>query len=396
MVLSLMLVVVFGLLASKLFEKLNLPGLLGMLVVGVILGPHGLNWLDASLLENAVDIRLIALVIILLRAGLGLEKSLLQRVGPLAIKMSVIPCVLEGFTVMVMAHWLLRLPLAEAGLLGFIVAAVSPAVIVPAMLQLKSEGWGMKRGVPVIILAGASVDDVFAITLFTVFLGFATQAEQSLFSHLLHLPLKIFGGILLGVVLGLGLAALFRRWSIPHLERVGVTVAGAFAALLLGEKLQLAGLLGVMTLGFLLQERVMRQAEQLEATLGRIWFFAQIFLFVLIGAEVDLTVAWQAGLLGVVIIGAGLMARSLGVFLALWRSELTFNERVFAALAYLPKATVQAAIGGIPLALGIASGATILAIAVLAVVITASLGAIAIQATAPRLLTQEAMVSKSR
>lgn len=389
MVLSLLLIVVFGMLVGKLFEKLNLPGLLGMIVVGVVIGPHGLDWLDASLLENAVDIRLIALVIILLRAGLGLEKSLLQRVGAVAIKMSVIPCVLEGFTVMAVSHWLLRLPLAEAGLLGFIIATVSPAVIVPAMLHLKEQGWGMKRGVPIIILAGASVDDVFAITLFTVFLDLATQAEQSLFSHLICLPLKIAGGILLGVVLGWGLAMLFRRLPIPHLERVGITVAGAFAALLLGEQLQLAGLLGVMTLGFLLQEQVAQQAAQLEATLGRVWFFAQIFLFVLIGAEVDLGVAWQAGMLGVAIIAAGLVARGIGVFLALWRSELTVKERCFAVLAYLPKATAQAAIGGIPLALGIASGATMLAVAVLAVVITASLGAIAIKAAAPRLLTQD-------
>lgn len=194
----------------------------------------------------------------------------------------------------------------------------------------------------------------------------------------------------MGALLGWELAALFRRLSVSHLERVGLTVTGAFAALLIGEHIQVAGLLGVMTLGFLLLEHVRDDAARLEKTLGQVWFFAQIFLFVLIGAEVNLAVAWQAGLVGLVIIAAGLLARTGGVTLALLRSDLSGKEQVFVAIAYLPKATVQAAIGGIPLAMGIASGETILAIAVLAVVLTASLGAVAIKLTAPRLLERDA------
>ena len=389
MILSIVLIVALGMLAGIFFDKLGLPGLLGMIAVGVIIGPHGLNMLAPTILENASEIRLMALVIILLRAGLGLEKELLRRVGGTAIKMSAIPCLLEGFTIMAVAHVLLDLPLAEAGMLGFIVAAVSPAVIVPAMLKLIGQGRGMKRGVPVIVLAGASVDDVFAITLFTIFMGIAQQAEQSLLSHIIRLPVQIGGGIVLGALFGWGLAMLARRLNPSHLEYVGITMVGAFAALLIGEHLHIAGLLAVMTLGFVLQEKATKQAERASKTLGRVWFFAQIFLFVLIGAEVDLAVAWQAGLLGVVIITAGLLARAAGVWLSLAGSDLNKKERLFAIFAYLPKATVQAAIGGIPLAMGFASGSTILAIAVLAVVITASLGAVAIKATAPRFLEQD-------
>lgn len=389
MILSIVLIVTLGMIASMFFNKLGLPGLLGMIIVGVIIGPYGLNILAPAILDNASEIRLMALVVILLRAGLGLEKELLRRVGGTAIKMSAIPCLLEGFTIMVVAHVLLALPLAEAGMLGFIVAAVSPAVIVPAMLQLIGQGRGMKRGVPVIILAGASVDDVFAITLFTVFMGIASQAEQSLVGHIIRLPVQIVGGIVLGALIGLGVAPLVRRLNASHLEYIGIMLSGAFFVLLVGEHLQIAGLLAVMMLGFILQEKAPKQAERAAKTLGQVWFFAQIFLFVLIGAEVNLVVAWQAGISGLIIIAAGLLARAMGVWLSLTGSDLTGKERLFAILAYTPKATVQAAIGGIPLAMGFDSGAIILAIAVLAVVITASLGAIAIKSMAPRLLTQD-------
>lgn len=389
MILSILLIVILGMLASRLVEKLGLPGLLGMIGVGIAVGPYGLGLLDSSILQNATDIRLIALVIILLRAGLGLEKDLLKTVGPVALRMSAIPCLLEGLTITAISFCLLDLPLAEAGMLGFIVAAVSPAVIVPAMLQLKEQGWGMRRGVPVIVLAGASVDDVFAITLFTIFLGMGTQQEQSWLGYLAQIPFQIVGGIALGVLLGWLLGALFRRFSVSHLERVGLAVAGAFAVLLIGDQIQVAGLLGVMTVGFLLLENGGQYAARLERTLRQVWFFAQIFLFVLIGAEVSLVVAWEAGLLGLVIIAAGLLARTTGVMLATHGSELSGKERLFAAVAYVPKATVQAAIGGIPLTMGIASGETILAVALLAVVLTASLGAIGIRLTTPRLLEQE-------
>jgi solute carrier family 9B (sodium/hydrogen exchanger), member 1/2 len=389
MILSLVVIVVLGLLSNRLFTWLKLPGLLGMILVGVAVGPYGLNWLEAPILENAADVRLIALIVILLRAGLGLEKQLLKSVGSVALKMSALPCLMEGFTVMAVSRLLLGLPWAEAGMLGFIVAAVSPAVIVPAMLQLKEQGWGMQRGIPIIVLAGASVDDVFAITLFTAFLGIGTQAGGSLLGQVARIPLEIVGGVLLGGFVGWALAILFQRVKVSHLESVGITIAGAFATLVVGQQLHLAGLLGVMTMGLLLLEKAPGRSARLEQTLNVVWFFAQIFLFVLIGAEVDVALAWQAGLAGLGIIAAGLLARTAGVMLALAGSALTRKERIFTAIAYLPKATVQAAIGGIPLAMGVGSGGVILAIAVLAVVLTASLGAIAIKATAPHLLERE-------
>lgn len=389
MILSIALIIALGMLASKLVAKLGLPGLLGMIAVGVALGPHGFDVLAPVVLAHATEIRMVALVVILLRAGLGLEKQLLKRVGSVAIKMSAIPCLLEGAAIAGVAHLLLGMPFVEAGMLGFIVAAVSPAVIVPAMLQLKDEGWGMKRGVPIIVLAGASIDDIFAITLFTAFLGMGTEAERSLLGHLVQIPIQIVGGIVIGGAIGYGLAALFRRLAISHVEGVGITLTGALAALVIGEHLGVASLLGVMTLGFVLLERVTHRSMHIEQTLNQVWYFAQIFLFVLIGAEVNLGVAWQAGLAGLAVIGAGLLARSLGVMLALLRSDLTARERLFATFAYLPKATVQAAIGGIPLAIGVPSGATILAIAVLAVLLTAGLGSILIKLAAPRLLERE-------
>lgn len=386
MILSIFLLLALGLCVNWCCERLRLPGLLGMIGLGLLLGPYGLDLLDPALLQNASDIRMLALVVILLRAGLGLEKPLLQSVGVTALKMSAFPCLLEGFVVMIAAHWLLGLTLAEAGMLGFILAAVTPAVIVPAMLELKEQGLGMQHGVPVIVLAGASMDDVFAITLFSVFVGLATRAGQPLLGQLLQIPVQIVGGVTIGGLIGWGLSALLLRMPLVPLEQLELVFAGALGAFLIGEALQVAGLLGVMVVGFVLLERAKQQAVVLERALGRVWFFAQLFLFVLIGAEVDLAVIWQAGLLGGVVIGVGLLGRTLGVLLALHGLGLSSKERLFAAIAYLPKATVQAAIGGIPLALGVASGDTILAVAVLSIIITAPLGAVAIQATAPRLL----------
>ncbi len=388
---SIVIILLLGLLAKRLFEWIGLPGLLGMIVVGVIVGPHGLGLLDSVVLQSAGEIRMLALVVILLRAGLGLEKDLLQSVGTLAVKMSSIPCILEGSTVTLASHLLYGLPLVEAGMLGFIVAAVSPAVVVPSMLSLKQRGLGMDKGVPIIVLAGASVDDVFAITLFTAFLGMGTQAGHSLWVQVAAIPLQIIGGVVLGVAGGLLLYTIYRmnRTRLRHMERLALVIIAAIVTLLLGERLRLAGLLGVMTLGFVVLEKDDGAAIGLESALDKVWFFAQIALFVLIGAEVDLAVAVGAGLVGLIVIAVGLMARTLGVMIATWRSELNLKERLFCAIAYTPKATVQAAIGGIPLAAGVASGSLILAVAVLAVIVTASLGAIGITFSAPRLLATE-------
>lgn len=388
MVLSFFLILALGLIADRLTQRAGLPGLLGMIAVGMALGPYGLGLLDDSLLAVSSEIRLLALVVILLRAGLGLSQESLRKVGVAALKLSALPCLLEGFSILVAAHWILGLPVVEAGILGFVVAAVSPAVVVPAMLHLKERLLGMEKGIPVLILAAASVDDVFAITLFTAFLGVATRSESAISLQVLMIPVQVVGGILLGLVAGRLVTAVlrWRRLDLADAEHLAVVLVAALLVLLAGDHLRMAGLLGVMTLGLVVVEGSVEVAKHVERGLSQVWFFAQVFLFVLIGAEVNLQVACEAGLAGVVIVALGLLGRTLGVALALRGSHLDVGERAFCAVAYTPKATVQAAVGGIPLAMGVPSGALILAIAVLAVVITAPLGAIAIRRVAPRLL----------
>lgn len=391
MIQSIMLILILGLLANKLFTKIKLPGLLGMIFVGIFLGSYSMNLIDSSIMDNASEIRYIALIIILLRAGLGLNKEVLKKVGKTAAKMSAIPCLIEGFVILFVANKLLGLPILESGMLAFIIAAVSPAVVVPSMLELKERKLGYKKGVPIIILAGSSVDDIFAITLFTAFLGMGTNSGGSLGRQLLNIPIEIFGGVLMGIIAAGILILIFKSKKIntSDLEKLCILLVIAFAAKVIGDKIHVSGFLAIMTIGFLLLEYVKTTAHKIEKSLNKIWFFAQIFLFVLIGASVNINVALEAGLLGIVIIVIGLIGRTLGVIIALMGSNLNFKEKIFCAIAYSPKATVQAAIGGVPLAVGVASGELILAIAVLSIIITAPIGAIAIKLTAPLLLEDD-------
>jgi solute carrier family 9B (sodium/hydrogen exchanger), member 1/2 len=393
MIESIMFILLFGLLANKLFSKLKLPGLLGMILVGILLGPHGMKLLDNSIMDNSSQIRSIALIIILLRAGLGLNKEMLKKVGKVSIKMSAIPCLCEGFLILFAAMKILHLPLAEAGMLAFIIAAVSPAVVVPAMIQLKEKKLGIKKGVPILILAGSSIDDIFAITIFTIFLGMGTKksVSTSITSQLVKIPVEILGGIILGAMAAYVLVLLFKSQVLKNssLEKLCIVLIAAFAVYTIGQSINVSGLLSVMTIGFILLEKIEKEAKELEKGLNKIWFFAQIFLFVLIGAEVNISVAFGAGLAGIAVIIIGLVGRTIGVMISLAGSHLNTKERFFCSIAYIPKATVQAAIGGIPLASGVASGELILAIAVLAIIITAPLGAIGISVSAPRLLEDD-------
>jgi len=386
MIQSIVILLGFGLAASALFRWMRLPGLLGMAVVGVIAGPYGLDVLDGSILGCAADVRMMALVVILLRGGLGLNKDTLKRVGWVAIKMSALPCLAEGFTAALTAHKVLGLPLVEAAILGFVLAACTPAVVVPAMLDLQERGWGVDKGVPVIVMAGASADDVFAITLFSVFLTMAARPEQSLLLQLGRIPWQIAGGILVGALLALALSRLcLSRMRLADTDCLALVLLAGLGAQVIGDRYDL-GLLGVMVLGYVLQDQAAEAAASVERPLHRIWFFAEVFLFALVGAQLDVTLALQAGALGLVVIAAGLAGRSAGVMVALHGSALNVKEKLFCAMAYIPKATVQAAIGGIPLAMGLPSGALILTIAVLSIVVTAPLGAMGIRLLAPRLL----------
>lgn len=390
MLYSLVIIIFLGLTANKLFEKGKLPGLVGLVLVGILSGPFVLNLLEPEMLMLSTQIRLLALIIILLRAGLGLDRKTLKRIGATAVKMSVVPGLFEGVTIMVLSRVFLDFTWAQGGVFGFIIAAVSPAVVVPSMLELRDRGLGMDKDIPILVLVGASIDDVFAITLFSVFLGFTASATTSTspFIRFALVPIEIAGGIILGLIAGYLLVLLFSRLRLHRVEQLLLVTGTGIVVTLIGQAASLAGLLAVMSLGFIIREKGSNVTFKLEDSLNSLWLIAQLFLFVLIGAAVNIQVAWRAGVVGVLLIAFGLVARSLGVFLATWRSGLTWNEQKFCAIAYLPKATVQAAIGGIPLALGIPGGEIMLTIAVLSIIITAPIGAIAITRMAPRLLSQ--------
>jgi len=390
MLLSLALLLLFGFIGMKVISLTRLPGLIGLIIVGVLFGPYALGILDQDLLLISQDLRLFALIIILIRAGLGLRRDQLKAVGGPAIRLSVIPCLVEGFTVAIVSYYLLDFSFAEAGMLGFILAAVSPAIVVPSMLELEEAGYGTDKEIPTLLLAGSSLDDVFAITLFSFFLSLATGAEQSLLFVFAKIPYSIVGGILGGIVLAFLLLHIFNwhRLIEKNTEQLLLLLSVAILSYYVGEGIGFASLLGVMALGFVILERAPKTAGLFSDKLTRVWLFAQIILFTLVGAEVNIELALEAGLIGVVIIFIGLIGRSFGVWLATLGTSLTQKERIFCMIAYLPKATVQAAIGGLPLAAGVEAGGMILALAVLSILITAPLGSIGIQLSAPRLLTK--------
>ncbi|MBF4692719.1 cation:proton antiporter domain-containing protein [Fusibacter ferrireducens] len=393
MVTSLGIVTLFGLLFNALFTKMKLPGLLGMLLLGVLLGPYCFNILDDNLLLVSADFRKIALIVILLRAGLGISKEELNQVGKTALKMSFIPGVIEGFTVMMMSHLLLGFSWIQGGILGFIIAAVSPAVVVPQMIAFQERRVGTQKAIPTLILASASIDDVVAITIFSAFLGLYSGQHVNVGIELFSIPLSIVLGILSGILLGLILVKIFERYHIRDTKKVllilGVAILLTAFETALKSKIEIAGLLGVMTIGFILLEKRPVVAKRLAVKFGKVWIFAEILLFVLVGAQVDVSVAAHAGLNGLIIIAIGLVGRSIGVFISTLNTELSFEERLFCVIAYTPKATVQAAIGGIPLMLGVVSGDVMLAIAVLSIVVTAPLGAMLINWGAKKWLTVE-------
>ena len=305
-------------------------------------------------------------------------------------KFSCIPGLIEGFTIAFVSMKLLGFSFVEGGMLGFIIAAVSPAVVVPFMIFLSEKGIGMKKGISTIILAGASADDVFAITLFTVFLGLYGGSSVNPVFQLLGIPLSIILGIAVGIGAGLILVRIFRKFHIRDTKKVLIILSISIFLKgmenFLHDKVEIASLIGVMTVGVVILEKLPEAAERLSKKFNKIWVFAELLLFVLVGAQVNIHVALNAGLTGFLIILAGLAGRSTGVYISTIGSNLNIKERLFCILAYIPKATVQAAVGGIPLAAGVASGDLILAIAVLAIIITAPAGALAMSLSYKKLL----------
>lgn len=389
---SLAIISLLGLPAKKLFEKLRLPGLLGILILGVVIGPYGLNILQPDLMAVSADLRIIALIIILLRAGLGIKKEDLKKVGITSIKMSCIPGLVEGLFIAFASIKLLGFSFAQGGMLGFILAAVSPAVVVPFMIKLMDHNIGMKKGIPTLILTGASVDDVFAITIFSAFLGFYSGSKVSIGRQLLNIPISIVLGITAGIAVGFLLIQLFKKHHIRDTKKVllilGLSILLKELEGVLQSKVQIASLLGVMTIGFIIVEKLPEAGERLSEKFSKIWVIAEIFLFVLVGAQVDIHVALEAGSVGIIIILIGLIGRSIGVLISLMGTDYSWKEKLFCVIAYTPKATVQAAMGAVPLACGVESGDIMLAVAVLSILITAPLGAIGIDFSSKKLLEE--------
>lgn len=398
MLTSLALIFLFGLIFGALFQKLRLPPLLGMLIVGILLGPYALNWLDDSLLSISADLRQIALIIILTRAGLNLNISDLKKVGRPAILMCFLPACFEILGMLVLAPPLLHISYLDAAIMGAVVGAVSPAVIVPKMLRLMEEGYGTEKSIPQLILAGASVDDVFVIVLFSSFTGLAKGESLSPW-RFAEIPVSILLGILLGAALGLALAFFFQKVHVRDSVKVLLLLSFSFLLVALEDALEgfvpISGLIAVMSLGIALQRKRDIVARRLSLKFSKLWVAAELLLFVLVGATVDLHYAYAAGLSAVILIFGVLLFRMAGVWVCLFKTKLLFKERLFCVLAYMPKATVQAAIGSVPLSMGISCGNIVLTVAVLAILITAPLGAFLIDLTYKKLLTLNEITEKA-
>lgn len=392
MAVSIAFVLLLGLLADYLFGKLRLPGLLGMLLVGVLSGPHVLDILRPELLRVSADLRMVALIVILLRAGLELRKDTLNRVGKNALAMSSIPAVFEIAVVTVLAPPLFGMSYLEGAMLGAILGAVSPAVVVPLMLNLIDRGIGTKKGIPTLVLGASALDDVFVIVVFTILLGMYGGAHNAA-GKLMEIPESILLGIAVGALSGFLLYGLFKRYR-PRATKMTIVVVAVSVLFTFVEErakayVAVSALLGVMTVGFVLLEKAEGMAHKISRKLSKVWIFAEVLLFVLVGAQVDIKVAWGAGLAGAALIAIALAGRSVGTYLSVAGAGLNFREKLFCVVSYVPKATVQAAIGAVPLEAGVRSGEVILAVSVLSILITAPLGAVGISMAGRRWLKED-------
>lgn len=389
MLLSISLILLVGMSMGWICRKLRLPGLIGMLVTGIVLGPFALDLLDPDILNISADLRKIALIIILTRAGLGLDVSGLKKLGRPALLMCFVPATFELLGVLALAPRLLGLTMLESAILGTVLAAVSPAVVVPRMVRLMDEGYGVKEGIPQLVLAGASVDDVYVIVLFSTFTGMM-QGEGISVLRFVNIPVSIVFGIGIGLLAGFLLAAFFKKARIRDTSKVLIVLSVSFLLAAIEDSLKtpitFSALIAILFIGIGLQKKSGQTAQRLSKKYGKLWVAAEVFLFVLVGATLNIRYFSRVGIPAVILILGALLFRMLGVFLCLAKTPLKKKEKLFAMIAYTPKATVQAAIGGIPLALGFACGDTVLTVAVLAIVITAPLGAFAIDWSYKKLL----------
>ena len=398
MLTSLALVFLLGLAAAALCSRIGLPRIIGMLLAGILMGPYVLNWLDDSILSISSELRQMALIIILIKAGLSLDLSDLKKVGRPAVMMSCVPASCEILAFFLLAPHILGITRIEAAVMGAVLGAVSPAVVVPRMVQLMDEKRGTGKGIPQMILAGASCDDIYVIVLFSTFVGMAQGGSANVMDFV-NIPISIVLGVILGAVVGL-LLHLFLETAYQHGCCVRnstkvILILGLSFLLMAAETwlkgiVSVSGLLAVVSMACVLKIKSPEKVtKRLSAKFGKLWIAAEAILFVLVGAAVDIRYAAQAGAAAVLMIALALVFRAVGVCLCMLGTKLNRKERLFCVIAYLPKATVQAAIGSVPLAMGLLCGQLVLSVAVLAILITAPLGAIGIDRTCKRLLVQE-------
>ena len=391
MLLSISLILILGMFMGWICQKIKLPSLLGMLITGIVLGPYVLNLLDDSILGISAELRKIALIIILTRAGLGLDLAGLKKIGRPAVLMCFVPASFELIGMILLAPKLMGLTVLEAAIMGAVLAAVSPAVVVPRMVKLMDEGYGVNEGIPQLILAGASVDDVYVIVLFSTFVGMM-QGEGASILKFVNIPISIFLGIAIGLLIGVLLAYFFKKMHIRDTSKVLIILSISFLLVVMEDKLStpitFSALIAIMFIGIGLQKKRKTVAKRLSVKYGKLWVAAEVFLFVLVGATVNIGYLGKVGVKALIVIIGALVFRMFGVFVCLLGTSLKRKERLFTMLAYTPTATVQAAIGGIPLALGFTCGDLVLTVAVLAIVLTAPLGAFAIDLSYKKLLNR--------
>lgn len=394
MLTSLSLIFLVGLVMGAICQKLKLPRIIGMLLTGIVLGPYVLDFLDPSILSISADLRKMALIIILIKAGLSLDLKDLKKAGRSAILMSFVPASCEIIGYILLAPVILGINHAEAAVMGAVLAAVSPAVVVPRMVMLIEKHYGTDKAIPQMILSGASCDDIFVIVLFTTFLNVAQGGKANVMDFV-NIPVSIILGIILGIVTGLWLYLFFetsyaRKHTVRNSMKVIIVLGFSFLLIAIEGKVSVSDLLAVVAMACTLKFKcVPAVSARLSEKFGKLWLAAEVILFVLVGAAVDIRYTLKAGLPALLMILTALVFRAAGVLLCTVKTNLTWKERLFCVIAYLPKATVQAAIGSVPLAAGLPCGQIVLSVAVLAIIVTAPLGAIGIDCTYKRLLKED-------
>ena len=388
MLLSIAIILLSGLLLGTICKKVRFPSLFGMIIAGVIIGPYCLNLIDDSILNVSSEIRRIALIIILIRAGLKLSLDDLKKVGRPAILMCFLPACFEIIGMIIIAPIMFGISQLDAAILGAVIGAVSPAVIVPRMIKLIDEGYGTKQGIPQMILAGASVDDVFVIVMFTTFTGIA-QGQGVSIREIINIPISILLGIIIGFAVGFLLYKWFTKISVSLIIMTIIVLSVSFCLSAVETELifiPFASLIAIMCLGIAIRKSDVDMAKKLSGQYDKLWTVTEVFLFVLVGASVAIDHAKEAGIKAVILILVVILFRMIGVFVCVIKTKLSIKEKLFCMIAYTPKATVQAAIGGLPLAMGLPSGELILTISVVAILLTAPLGAFGIDLTYKKIL----------